>query len=205
MDAIFRLEGGNVIFNEGIVSELPIIKKIIRRDRGGVIEGDSEGRNKLLAKKELLYVWNIVNVNAPGIRAGRTGKELEDYAKALVELPESWKPDDVLKEFIEFYSNYHDAAVVKTIKQLLAGFDIINSSNDLLIQIIKNELKNPKLTTDSIGELIKAQKEILNNSASIPKLVDQLKTAAEEYNLIEESLGIQRGGKPVRKSMVVKH
>lgn len=202
MDAFFKLEHGDIKLNDGVALNIPIVKKIIKRDRGGVIPGDNDGRKKLLAIKELCFVWFIVNINSPSIQAGLSGKDLREDAKHKLELPDKWYPDELVKEFAEYYSNYHDGIVVKTIKQILKGFNNIFDTNDVLLKFIKESLKNKELNTDQIAELSKAQKELLNSASTITKLTKDLNDAMYEYRSIEESFGEMLGGNKITSSMI---
>ncbi len=202
MDAFFKLEDGDIQINDGVAMNIKLARMIIRRDRGGKIFGDAKGLKKMFAKRELAYVWYLVNVNSPGIRQGLTGQELHDKAVHDLDLPDDYKPDKTVKEFIEYYRDYHDTAVVKTIKQLIKGFKIIYDSNDTLLNYIKQEVKKPDKSIDEIMSINKAQKELMSISNDVPKLAAQLKELLMEFNSIDNNLGVGLGNVPITSSMI---
>ena len=202
MDAFFKLIDGDITFNKGVVLNLALPRKIIRRDRGGKLNGDWDGTKKLFAMRELCYAWYLVNVNSPGVKQGLVGRELHEKAVHELQLPPDYKPDALINEFIEYYRSYHDGAVVKTIKQLISGFKIIFDSNEVLLSHIKKAVKQADVGVDKIMEINKAQRELMNVSNTIPKLAAELKALLIEFNSIEENLGVGLGGVNITSSMI---
>jgi len=203
MDAFFKLdEDGNITFNEGVVYNIPVVKSIIRRDRGGVIKGDNDGRKKYLAKLELCYVWFLVNVNSPGVRDGLSGKDLSEKAISYLNLPDGWEPDELVDEFHKLYKEYHGGIVIKTIKQLIKSVKIISNTNDIILERLEEFTKGDDTSLDTIANINKAQEQLVSIADKVPDLVKKLNDANSEYNNQEEDFGKAMGNVDIVSSMI---
>jgi len=80
-------------------------RTLVRRDRGS--EGDTQGRKKLAAIKELAFIYFYIDFNSP-YSAYRTNKILLDDIRFIkvrnaVGLPEDWVPDEIVDKACDRY------------------------------------------------------------------------------------------------------
>ncbi len=73
---------------------------IIKRDKGS--DGDYDGRKKLMATKELAYIYFYADYKSPYYKYDEREKYLR-ICKAL-HLPENWMPDELIQAGIDRYS-----------------------------------------------------------------------------------------------------
>ena len=85
-------ENGGLGINLPECRETPEYNVLIRRDKGGMIPGDHEGRRKYVAFAELLYIYLVHHPKS--IYIDLPEKERKYKAHKHTKLPESWKPDD---------------------------------------------------------------------------------------------------------------
>lgn len=203
---MFKLVNGDIKINEDLAGGKNI-RALIRRDRGGVIEGDSTGTKKLRAFAELGYIWYCNNLNSPGINKGLEGKELDTAARDYFHLPKEWKKDDAFKVVeSEYISNYNSSVVVKTIKSLLAGFKrslgLVDTIDTMLVNI-ENQIVNTEgdQSPDKLSDFIKLNKELMNITADLPNNIEKLKKLEELYLKEEAKKQIGRGNTVVVNSM----
>jgi hypothetical protein len=101
IDIFIINEEGLLELNKNEVRSIPAFREVIARDKGGKIFGDNEGRKKLFAYKELMYIHLVTH---PSTIYRDLPKEAREIAsKKLADLPEEWKPDKVINNAIEAY------------------------------------------------------------------------------------------------------
>lgn len=201
MDDLFVVNNGTVSINRPVAFLIPEVKAIVRRDRGGVIKGDPEGRTKELAMREIAYAWWIINVNSPGILKGLSGKELIEDAKKNLDLPKDWVADDLVHKWVLVYKEiHHKSKAVVAIKDIIDALDNISNVNTKLIKIIKDKVDS---TDDpaALATIISAQDSIAKKVIDIPNYVKGLKTLYEEVRREERKTKVGKGDVVITSSM----
>ena len=201
MDTLIKLVDGEISVNPEVLNN-KCFRDLIRRDRGGMIEGDSNGVKKYRAMAELGLIWYCVNLNSPGIQRGLTGKELEDAGRAFFRIPDVWKKDDVYNRAYEEYTiSYLDNAVVRSIKNILRGLDQTIAVTDTINNLIKSKSYDANLTIDGISEILKLNSELMKIASNLPDTVTILKALELSYLKEEQKLKKGRGGLTITSSM----
>lgn len=93
---IFLIEEGVLVINKPEVRTVKEFNVLLMRDKGGKVDGDYDGRRKLYAFKELMYIY-LYNHPASIYR------DLPDefkHEKCVTHslLEDTWKPDDAIKK-----------------------------------------------------------------------------------------------------------
>jgi hypothetical protein len=132
MIKLITLEGYYPVFNPE-VRMFTQFKKILERDKGknsdrGFYEkGDADGRRKILATKELAFIYWYCDPRSSYVESYQDLDLRAEKVKVLLDLPSAWKIDDVVQAAISFYLEeiendfdvmYLNAAVSATEKTL---------------------------------------------------------------------------------------
>lgn len=201
----FKYDKGVFSINKEELLLIPSAKKIIHNDKGGMIKGDPDGRNKLWAEKQFGVVWWIININSPGIQAGLEGEELIADARKSLEVPTDWKPkeDVYFMAFLSLYTEmYEKASYAMLLKQMLMSFNdtaqIIKAIRDNSMKLLKND---KALDATDISALISGQKELINLAGDTPKQINKLKELQAMVGREEKEMEIGRGDIHITSSM----
>lgn len=202
MDTMFRMVDNEIVVNPDVLIN-KAFKDLIRRDRGGVIEGDANGLKKARAMAELGLIWYCINLNSPGIQRGLSGIDLESSGKAFVGLPDTWKKDDAyFKAYEEYQRDYFDNAVTRSIRTILRGLDQTTAVADTINNLIKTKSYASDLTLDGVAEIIKLNNELMKIVANLPDTINGLKSLEDSYLKEERKMKRGRGGLNITSSMI---
>lgn len=203
MDTLYTLKDGEIVIHPSMYNH-KLFKDMVRRDRGGIIEGDANGTKKLRTMAEIGFVWYCINLNSPGVQRALQGSELEQAARSFFGLPDNWKKDEAFDRFYEQYkTDYFGHVVVKSIRNLLEGFEQTVFMTEKLNLILKRHaLNQSELTVDNIGEIITLNKNLMAISADLPNNIDKLKALEVAYLREEKKIGKARGGAVITSSMI---
>lgn len=202
----FTYENGEFKINKEEVFTLPSGKDMLQNDKGGMIKGDKDGRNKLFTEKRLGLVWWLIDINSPGIEQGLEGDELMRDGLKSLELPKDYDPKKD-KYFMRFYEDYREmynkASYAKLLNNMLVGF---NDTSEIVKAVRNNVTKILKadkdLDADDVKMLLNSQREIMALAGDVPKHIDRLKELQQLVRKEEKNLTVARGGVIVSKSMV---
>ena len=161
-------------------------KKIIERDRGS--KGDSQGRKKLLAKKELAYIyWE-------GLYSSHYKIQDDDSSrlaaiKSDLDLPDDWKPDDVVLEGLELFIQSQVTPSMELLNVALEGVKKLKSYiKDIDLQEVVDS--GPRK-----GSLVHSPTEYKKILDSLPATIESLQ---KNQDLVKKELDLAestaRGG-----------
>lgn len=196
------IEGEVTIVKEELL-EIPEFAEVIRKDKGGIIQGDYDGRKKLFAKKQFALGWWVIDLNSPANLAGYTKKEcLEDGIKQLG-FPDGWKPDPVFKDFLLKYEQlYERYAIAVMVKEILRSFQLSAKSIEKIRNNIERLQKQEVLNHDDINTMMASLKEVIKFATDIPKQISSLKDSLEDARREEKDTKFARGNVAITKSMM---
>lgn len=213
--SIFKVENNILSFNKEEAREFPAFKEIIIRDKGS--EGDSQGRKKIQAFKELFYIYLVYNPSS-------MFRELPDKARKLaaknhVGLEDSWEEDEAIKNAIKEYikaldySSLYYSYVNANRSIYGVGEDLNfynNRRNKIREDIVAAEKELSDIPRDPefkeqrqiieeevdklLFKLERAGESILNISNKLPKAFEEIKKLGEQLALEEGSGSEIRGG-----------
>lgn len=152
---LFTVEGEYVSPNPEIRNIYPF-GEIIKRDRGS--KGDSQGRKKLRAVKELTFIYHMEDPLSPYATWADEHRE-----KAIIDalFDEEWEPDDLVKEGMKRYRELTESQASKLLRSARKS---INKMDDYFANF------DPEHTEDA-G---KAVKDLIANISKLESLIEGL-------------------------------
>lgn len=198
---LFKIEGGEVKPLTSREATIKEVRQILQRDKGS--NGDADGRKKLMAYRELGFVYWVADYRSPGNLNGYEGKALVDDAKRNFNLPDTWEPDKTVLDLIELYRyNVNGGIAAKTLMEIASTFRLMLETVKLIKEKIRIKLNTPDVTDAELKDLMSMQNELLKLTADIPKKNKEIETAKEMLKQMEEDdVEIARGGVKVLTSM----
>lgn len=169
---------------------ISVFKKIIERDRGQwKMQGDSDGRKKILAMLELSFIYFFADPRSQYTETYAGEDDLRtEKVKRILGLPEDWKPDALVKEAIEFY-----------VSELKEDFDI-GFLEDALLAAKKTREYFRNVDYDAtiqVGKSVVLKykiKEVTSSLKEVPSVIENLKIAREKAFKSEKLNTKVRGG-----------
>lgn len=153
--------------------------KIIRRDRGS--PGDSQGRKKLQATKELTYIYHMCNFQSPFATYTNEEERSEKVAKSLGLT--DWKPDDLVIEAQDKYKELTESDLIKLLK---SAHSTVNKMRDYFDDIDFDKF-------DVNGKPVYQAKDVIAAIRDLGKLVSGLRDLKVEVEREQQSSGRNRG------------
>ena len=203
---IFKVDGHRLTIVKEEIRTIPAFKAILERDRGS--EGDSQGRKKLMAEKEFLYI-HLVN-HPLSLYRDLNDAERKFKVRKMLKLPDTWDDGDVkFKEAeLEYIKMLDMNALLRTYVNAnkavySTGEDIkfYNERKDKLRDNIKEkslQLDSDETPTEMKHELEQqidvATQALMKIDESIAKVVERLPKMYETVEKLKIKL-LQEGGK----------
>lgn len=197
---LFRIKDGNVVPLSAREATINEVRKILMRDKGS--PGDSDGRDKAFAYKELGAVYWLADYRSPGRMQGYEGQDLIDDAIRNFELPSNWQPDQIVRNLITLYEkNVNGGIAAETLTEVAATFNVMLKTVKAIRSKLTEKLKLATITEDELKNLISLSSELLKLASSIPKLTGDIEIAKEMLKHHEDDAEIGRGGVKITSSM----
>jgi hypothetical protein len=167
-------------------------KKIIERDKGrkserGVYEtGDADGRRKILATKELAFIYFYADPRSPYTESYLDLRERAEKIMVRLGMPENWKLDSVVQEAIDFY-----------LEEIKDDFDVkYLQSNIVAAERTIKYLENVDYDMrDTKGNLLYKPQDVVKVIKESGGVLESLKTLREKaFKKMNLSIKIRGGG-----------
>lgn len=163
--------------------------------------------------KEMFYVYNVSDYNAPPARNGLDELETHKYAVEAAGLKEDFIPDNKVADAIKAYFSIRDTSVINYLRELYKsmaiGSDTVKALNDinkeLLSQVndIKTKTKEDLTTKSELTSTIANNLSVLFDMANKSQgYVDKLKSLIEKAKIEEEKMEKGLGDTPITSSMI---
>ena len=185
---LITLENEMPVFNP----EIRMIKefnRILMRDRGS--EGDSQGRKKSVALKELAFVY-FYCVFDSRFDMYTTDDERNEAIRDAVGLPKEWEIDDIIIDAIKAYDKMMQTESMR----------LVNKAR-IAIQKFEDYLEDVDLTerNEKSGSLIHDAKKYRENVNGVAEMIKNLNAAKE---LVEKEIEDKYGAsnKNKRRSLI---
>jgi len=164
--------------------------------------------DKRIAKEELKYIFILCDYRSPGLRRALSGIELQEYAKSVCNLPESWEEDEVINMAVLRYIRETDGVKRKMYKSLVLSLGTalyaVNTLDEKLQEML--QLFNNAETNEETNNLIRAVQSsvssILTYGNEIPKKMEMLDKVMKQADREESKAPVGRAGIAIRKSML---
>lgn len=138
---------------------------------------DHDGRKRLRAKSELLYMWSMYSPRTP--YRDYSEKDREEQSREDSSLPPEWEPSKELSVAIEKYKKCTETRFYK----LLLGAE-------KAIDKVRDYLNTVDLTqTTSGGSLVNHPTDVMRVISDLPKMAAALKSLEEQakYDIVSTS------------------
>lgn len=184
--------GINIKFSEEALMIAPfrdIIRTSWKRSKKYTISGDSDGRDKELAYRELAFIHFMSVYNTKFIIY-----EHDERIKKVIEfvgLPNDWEPDELILEACSYYAD----------AQITPSYDMYLTARKS-IKIIKEYLEdyNPnKRTNGNTGALLIKPKEFIDTISSLDQAATNLNKLEKIIREEQENSKKGRGGRRIKK------
>lgn len=185
------LEHDYPVFNPEVRMFAPF-RKIIERDRGKKSErnlyevGDADGRRKILATKELAFIYFYSDPRSPYVESYLDNKEREAKVCKMLGMPEGWTIDNVVQEAVDFY-----------LAEIKEDFDVrYLNSNIIAASKTITYLENVDYDARDVkGNLLYKPAEVVKVLKESGGVLESLKALREKaFKKVNLSLKIRGGG-----------
>lgn len=183
-------------------AQLPCVQEILRLDTGS--PGDSDGRKKLFALKQLKACMWIGDPSSLGNQQGYDGDALINDAIRNCDLPENWKPDRYCKDLIAIVKQHYSGGVAKEyIDDMLKSMRTISTTVKILTQRIETMVdgSGADISDDRLSTLASMQTQLISMAAAAPKHINALKQSLADLRIEETEQELALGGVVVTNSM----
>lgn len=172
--SIFEVDDNNKVSISPEARQIKYFKVIIERDRGGKIPGDSDGRRKYLAMRELAYIYHMADPKSKFTLIPE--KEKENEIILALDLPEGWKPDEHVKTAIEKYKYYRETVSERTLRELRKTLEASVDTIQFLRESIENHIKHMREANDpsKLTDLVTLFTTTLTMAKELPKSIENI-------------------------------
>jgi uncharacterized protein YqgV (UPF0045/DUF77 family) len=169
------------------VLEIPEFKAIVKRIKK--CKGDTDGRLKLMARKELAYVYHMSSDEgpyfsfAPKERHQRLSNDLfEDH---------KWEPDAEILAGIEKFKELNQTPSSKTVGTIINALHKANKIVDTLINEIENNLDEEKYkqgVTNKQGQIVTGVEIMLGDIQALIKAANEIPKSIDIFEKLQEKI-----------------
>jgi hypothetical protein len=169
------------------VLEIPEFKAIVKRVKK--CKGDTDGRLKLMARKELAYVYHMSSDEGPYFsfppkeRHQRLANDLfEDH---------KWEPDAEILAGIEKFKELNQTPSSKTVGTIINALHKANKIVDTLINEIENNLNEEKYkqgVTNKQGQIVTGVEIMLGDIQALIKAANEIPKSIDIFEKLQEKI-----------------
>ena len=175
---IFKVdESGQLAVNTPELLTVNSFRGIIKRDKAATTS------TKLLAFKELAYVWWMSDYDSPVVKQGKSTKDGHKFAVVKIGLDADWVADDLVKQAITDYKECQYSVPKEVISELIKAFKnygtIVNKIRKSLDTLVAT---NDTLSRDKAKEALELTSLLIDISKSIPREIKNLKEAMTDLD-----------------------
>ena len=157
---------------------IPEFKAVIRRTKK--CKEDFDGRNKVIAKKELAYIYHMASSEGPYF--SYEPKERQQRLANDLFNDHTWKPDNEIIVAIDKFKELDQTPASKTINTIVNALHKSNKIIDILINEIEKNLEEKKYeqgitnkqgqTTTGVEIMLGDLQALIKTANEIPKSLD---------------------------------
>lgn len=191
---LFKVVDNELVIDKDTVRGVKEFADILAKRKK--IAGDADGRKKVMALKELLYVHGMADYGS--IHSSFTGEEQHTRVKDDYGLPSNWRPDAEVKAAIAKYkeiilSYSYTAKILNSLERgLMMSADAVDSyieqmqialitSRKLINTLSETEDIETIVAMQSTNQLIQSSiKEILSLAKTVPESLKQIRGLQEQ-------------------------
>jgi hypothetical protein len=168
--------------------EIETFKILIKRPKIG--RGDTDGRKKLIAKKELAYVFHMADPNSKYYNYSEEERKVklkQDLFENIVE----WEPDAEVQACIDKYRELSKTPSLHAVDSMLNS---LHECNDIIIEItkqLKQDLKDGKHKSginNKRGQIVSGTELMLNDLTALLKVSKEIPNHIEVLERLQKKL-----------------
>lgn len=186
MEDIFRIENDLLVIDKDYVRGIPEFKIFLERDKGG--KGDADGRKKLRAWKEFMYLYMRASLFSYPNKGGYSEKECHTAAVKEAELEDNYKPDAEMKTAIEKYRQIHKD-ILPTLTTIATALRALKTADTIAKGIVENIETTIELVNKKKAEKVEGEpNNLLDDIASTSSLIAQLDQVLQIVNKLPKTI-----------------
>ena len=169
------------------VLEIPEFKAIVKRIKK--TKGDVDGRLKLIAKKELAYVFHMASDEGPYF-SYEPKERHQRLANDLFE-DHTWQPDKEVEAAIEKFKELNQTPSSKTVATIINALIKANKIVDTLIDEVEKNLTEEKYkqgVTNKQGQVVTGVEIMLGDIQALIKVANEIPKSLDIYEKIQEKI-----------------
>lgn len=169
------------------VLEIPEFKAIVRRIKK--CKGDMDGRLKLMAKKELAYVYHMASDEGPYFSYEPKERHLR-LANDLFE-DHKWQPDEEILAAIEKFKELNQTPSSKTVATIINALTKANKIvNGLINEVEKNfeEGKYKEGIKNKQGQIVTGVEIMLGDIQALLKASNEIPKSIDIFEKLQEKI-----------------
>jgi hypothetical protein len=169
------------------VLEIPEFKAIVKRLKK--CKGDTDGRLKLMAKKELAYVFHMASDEGPYFSYEPKERQ-QRLANDLFE-DHKWQPDEEILAAIEKFKELNQTPSSKTVATIINALTKANKIvNGLINEIEKNfdEKKYEQGVTNKQGQVVTGVEIMLGDLQAVTKVANEIPKSIDIFEKLQEKI-----------------
>lgn len=184
---------------DGEILEIAEFKYLQKRIRS--CKEDKDGRRKLVAKKELAYVYHMGSPDSPYMSYSDKERPKRLAVDLFGDISPDWRPDEVIQQAINKYkelTHYPSVKVLCTLRESLLSTNLI--VNKMTQQLEQNMLeeKYKKDIVNKSGVVKTGVQIMLDDIASLLKIAKEIPSSIDIIEKLEEKVIKERGEKASR-------
>ncbi len=169
------------------VLEIPEFKAIVKRTKK--CKGDNDGRLKVMAKKELAYVYHMASDEGPYFSYEPKERQ-QRLANDLFE-DHKWQPDEEILAAIEKFKELNQTPSSKTVATIINALTKANKIvNGLIDEIEKNfdEKKYEQGVTNKQGQVVTGVEIMLGDLQAVTKVANEIPKSIDIFEKLQEKI-----------------
>lgn len=169
------------------VLEIPEFKAIVKRVKK--CKGDNDGRLKLMAKKELAYIYHMASDEGPYF-SYEPKERHQRLANDLFE-DHTWKADDEILKAIEKFKELNHTPASKTVATIINALHKTNKIVDTLIDEMEKNLEEKKYeqgVTNKQGQIVTGVEIMLGDIQSLLKAANEIPKSIDIFEKLQEKI-----------------
>lgn len=168
--------------------EIETFKILIKRSKIG--RGDTDGRKKVIAKKELAYVFHMADPNSKYYNYSEEERKVKLKADLFENIVE-WEPDEEVQACIDKYRELSKTPSLHAVDSMLNS---LHECNDIIIEItkqLKQDLKDGKHKSginNKRGQIVSGTELMLNDLTALLKVSKEIPNHIEVLERLQKKL-----------------
>jgi len=158
----------------------PKFKKLLTRDRGSA--GDYDGRKKHIFLMELGYIYMLGSPKSFPNASGFSEDDADEYARDMLGIPGTWKPDKLVYECLEIYRKEQlkvDKRIALNLVRVLRNYEvIITKVSDRMNKLLVADDIEIKLMNELLGlndKLVDMALKVPGDIARLREFISKMK------------------------------